>query len=143
MKVQAKLSRRTRSPPSPPPAFAAGGPGAGSGQDRLLGPLSGGAALYGKNVLDGMEMAADEINAKGLEVGGKKYKVEIVGAGRQVQPGRDRHQRAAPGAAAQDARRPGAALGRHLRGAGQQRAQKYMLCWPTPACRRSPSAATS
>jgi len=42
------------------------------------GPLSGGAALYGKNVLTGMEMAADEINAQGLEVGGKKYKVEIV-----------------------------------------------------------------
>ncbi|HJV85184.1 MAG TPA: ABC transporter substrate-binding protein [Noviherbaspirillum sp.] len=42
------------------------------------GPLSGGAALYGKNVLTGMEMAANEINAKGLEVGGKKYKLEIV-----------------------------------------------------------------
>jgi branched-chain amino acid transport system substrate-binding protein len=42
------------------------------------GPLSGGAALYGKNVLMGMEMAANEINAKGLEIGGKKYKLEIV-----------------------------------------------------------------
>ncbi|HZW13173.1 MAG TPA: ABC transporter substrate-binding protein [Noviherbaspirillum sp.] len=42
------------------------------------GPLSGGAALYGKNVLTGMEMAVNEINAKGFEVGGKKYKVEIV-----------------------------------------------------------------
>ncbi len=42
------------------------------------GPLSGGAALYGKNVLDGMQMAASEINAQGLEVGGKKYKLEIV-----------------------------------------------------------------
>lgn len=42
------------------------------------GPLSGGAALYGKNVLSGMEMAAAEINAKGIDVGGKKYKVEIV-----------------------------------------------------------------
>lgn len=42
------------------------------------GPLSGGAALYGKNVLTGMEMAANEINAKGLEVAGKKYKLEIV-----------------------------------------------------------------
>lgn len=42
------------------------------------GPLSGGAALYGKNVLTGMEMAAAEINAKGLDIGGKKYKVEIV-----------------------------------------------------------------
>jgi branched-chain amino acid transport system substrate-binding protein len=42
------------------------------------GPLSGGAALYGKNVLDGMQMAASEINAQGLDVGGKKYKLEIV-----------------------------------------------------------------
>lgn len=42
------------------------------------GPLSGGAALYGKNVLDGMQMAAAEINAAGLEVAGRKYKLEIV-----------------------------------------------------------------
>ena len=42
------------------------------------GPLSGGAALYGKNVLDGMQMAAAEINAAGFEVAGKKYKLEIV-----------------------------------------------------------------
>src|SRR3954463_9137288 len=42
------------------------------------GPLSGGAALYGKNVLDGMKMAIDEVNAQGLEVGGKKVKLEVV-----------------------------------------------------------------
>jgi branched-chain amino acid transport system substrate-binding protein len=42
------------------------------------GPLSGGAALYGKNVLDGMQLAVNEINAAGLTVGGKKYKLEIV-----------------------------------------------------------------
>jgi branched-chain amino acid transport system substrate-binding protein len=42
------------------------------------GPLSGGAALYGKNVLDGMQMAAAEVNAAGFEVAGKKYKLEIV-----------------------------------------------------------------
>ena len=42
------------------------------------GPLSGGAAQYGKNCLDGMTMAAAEINAAGFEVGGKKYKLEIV-----------------------------------------------------------------
>jgi branched-chain amino acid transport system substrate-binding protein len=50
------------------------------------GPLSGGAALYGKNVLDGMKMAADEINAQGLEVGGKKYKLEIVGLDDKYNP---------------------------------------------------------
>lgn len=42
------------------------------------GPMSGGAALYGKNVLDGMQLAAAEINAAGFEVGGRKYKLEIV-----------------------------------------------------------------
>lgn len=42
------------------------------------GPLSGGAAQYGKNVLDGMLMAAAEVNAAGFEVGGKKYKLEIA-----------------------------------------------------------------
>ncbi|NOV24549.1 ethanolamine utilization protein EutJ [Cupriavidus necator] len=44
----------------------------------FTGPLSGGAALYGKNVLSGMQMAVDEINASGLEVKGKKVKLEVV-----------------------------------------------------------------
>ncbi|MGO4762675.1 ABC transporter substrate-binding protein [Cupriavidus sp. 2KB_3] len=42
------------------------------------GPLSGGAALYGKNVLSGIQMAVDEINAQGLAVNGKKVKLEVV-----------------------------------------------------------------
>lgn len=42
------------------------------------GPLSGGAALYGKNVLSGVQMAVDEINATNPEVGGKKVKFEVV-----------------------------------------------------------------
>ena len=42
------------------------------------GPLSGGAAQYGKNVLDGAMLAADELNALNLEVAGKKVKFEIV-----------------------------------------------------------------
>lgn len=42
------------------------------------GPLSGGAALYGKNVVNGIEMAVKEINAAGLEVAGKKVKLELV-----------------------------------------------------------------
>ncbi|MYM71850.1 ABC transporter substrate-binding protein [Duganella sp. FT134W] len=42
------------------------------------GPLSGGAALYGKSVLNGMQMAAAEISAAPVEIGGKRYKVEIV-----------------------------------------------------------------
>ncbi|WP_342050329.1 MULTISPECIES: ABC transporter substrate-binding protein [unclassified Cupriavidus] len=42
------------------------------------GPLSGGAALYGKNVLSGVQMAVDEINATNPEIGGKKVKFEVV-----------------------------------------------------------------
>lgn len=42
------------------------------------GPLSGGAALYGKHVLSGMEMAIKEINDAGLEVAGQKVKLEVV-----------------------------------------------------------------
>jgi branched-chain amino acid transport system substrate-binding protein len=45
----------------------------------FTGPLSGGAALYGKNCLTGLQMAAEEINAKGgLDLGGAKSKIEIV-----------------------------------------------------------------
>ncbi len=51
------------------------------------GPLSGGAALYGRNVLDGMQMAASEINAAGLEIGGKPYKLEIVPLDDKYNPG--------------------------------------------------------
>ena len=42
-------------------------------------PLSGGQASAGLDFANGAVLAADEINAKGgLEVGGKKYKIEIV-----------------------------------------------------------------
>ncbi len=42
------------------------------------GPLSGGAALYGKRCLSGLQMAADEINgAGGLSLGGKTMKLAI------------------------------------------------------------------
>ena len=44
----------------------------------FTGPLSGGAALYGKNVVNGIDMAIKEINAGGLEVGGKQVKLELV-----------------------------------------------------------------
>lgn len=80
MNVQARFSRRTLlAAAAATLAFAAGGVQA---QEVIKigysGPLSGGAALYGKNVLSGMEMAAAEINAKPLSIGGKNYKVEIV-----------------------------------------------------------------
>ncbi|WP_375457636.1 ABC transporter substrate-binding protein [uncultured Enterovirga sp.] len=64
-------------------ALAFAGPAFAQAQDTVTigwtGPLSGGAALYGKNTLTGLEMAAKEINdAGGLEVAGKKYKLEVV-----------------------------------------------------------------
>ncbi len=42
------------------------------------GPLSGGAAKYGQEVLDGMQMAAADVNQAGIDVAGKKIKFEIV-----------------------------------------------------------------
>ncbi|MCL1961006.1 MAG: ABC transporter substrate-binding protein [Desulfovibrionaceae bacterium] len=58
------------------------GAGAALAQETVkigfTGPLSGGAALYGKNVVNGIEMAVKEINAAGLEVGGKKVQLELV-----------------------------------------------------------------
>jgi len=80
MKLQAKFTRRTLLAAAAASLALAGG--AVHAQEVIKigfsGPLSGGAALYGKNVLSGMEMAAAEINAKPLEIGGKRYKVEIV-----------------------------------------------------------------
>jgi len=54
----------------------------------FTGPLSGGAALYGKNTLSGLEMAANEINqAGGIEVAGKKYTINIVALDDKYSPG--------------------------------------------------------
>jgi branched-chain amino acid transport system substrate-binding protein len=45
----------------------------------FTGPLSGGAALYGRNVLDGLEMAVADINESGgISVGGRQVKIEVV-----------------------------------------------------------------
>lgn len=72
--------KRLAAPAAAAALLAAGGPAFSQEVVKIgySGPLSGGAALYGKNVLDGMQMAAAEINAAGFEVGGKKYKIEIV-----------------------------------------------------------------
>jgi branched-chain amino acid transport system substrate-binding protein len=51
------------------------------------GPLSGGAAKYGKNCEAGMVMAMEEINAKGgITVAGKKYKIEITSLDDRYKP---------------------------------------------------------
>ncbi|RFU64764.1 ABC transporter substrate-binding protein [Peribacillus glennii] len=43
------------------------------------GPLSGPAAFYGERTLNGLKMAAEEINKDGgFEVKGKKYKINVV-----------------------------------------------------------------
>jgi branched-chain amino acid transport system substrate-binding protein len=45
----------------------------------LLGPLSGGAASYGVELMRGAEMKADEINkAGGLKVGSEVYRIKLV-----------------------------------------------------------------
>lgn len=44
----------------------------------FTGPLSGGAALYGENTLEGLRMAAEEINdAGGFDVDGENYTIDI------------------------------------------------------------------
>lgn len=51
------------------------------------GPLSGGAALYGRNTLTGLEMAAKEVNdAGGFQVDGKTYKVAVSGLDDKYSP---------------------------------------------------------
>src|SRR5699024_736247 len=42
------------------------------------GPLSGSAAYYGENTLNGLNLAVDEINEEGFEVDGKTYKLNVV-----------------------------------------------------------------
>ena len=56
--------------------------GSGAGGDTVTigftGPLSGGAALYGRNVLDGLEMAVEDINAAGgVRLGGRSVRLAI------------------------------------------------------------------
>ena len=57
--------------------------GAASAQDMVVkighvGPTSGGIAHLGKDNENGAKMAIDELNAKGVTIGGKKVKLELV-----------------------------------------------------------------
>ena len=57
--------------------------GAASAQDMIVkighvGPTSGGIAHLGKDNENGARMAIDELNAKGVMIGGKKAKFELV-----------------------------------------------------------------
>ncbi|MGH9350074.1 MAG: ABC transporter substrate-binding protein [Vicinamibacterales bacterium] len=56
-----------------------GGAGDESVRIGFTGPLSGGAALYGRNSLDGLQLAVADINAAGgVEAGGRRVRVEVV-----------------------------------------------------------------
>jgi branched-chain amino acid transport system substrate-binding protein len=56
-----------------------GGPAGDAVTIGFTGPLSGGAALYGRNVLDGLEMAVAEINAAGgIPAGGRRVRVDVA-----------------------------------------------------------------
>jgi branched-chain amino acid transport system substrate-binding protein len=51
------------------------------------GPLSGGAAKYGQNNLDGLKMAVDEINeGGGISVGGKTYTLKVISLDDRYRP---------------------------------------------------------
>ena len=65
-------------------ALALGGAAPALAQEKtlsigVLGPLSGGAAAYGVELLRGAEMRSEEINkAGGLKIGGDVYKLKLV-----------------------------------------------------------------
>ncbi|HNF90029.1 MAG TPA: ABC transporter substrate-binding protein, partial [Thiobacillaceae bacterium] len=49
-------------------------------------PLTGPQTHIGKDNENGARLAVDEINAKGLELGGKKMKLELLGEDDQAEP---------------------------------------------------------
>jgi branched-chain amino acid transport system substrate-binding protein len=66
-------------PTSAAPAPAAPAPAAGGDVVRIghVAPLSGAQAHYGKDNENGVRMAIEELNAQGVEIGGKKVRFEI------------------------------------------------------------------
>lgn len=53
----------------------------------FTGPLSGGAALYGENTMEGLKMAAKDINdAGGVKIGDETYTVNLVGLDDKYSP---------------------------------------------------------
>src|SRR4051812_35744784 len=79
----AACNSTSEKPANTKPAASGDGGGkteaAGTVNIGYTGPLSGPAAFYGERTLNGVKMAAEEINsAGGIEVGGKKYNLNIV-----------------------------------------------------------------
>ncbi len=73
-------------------ALVAAGMGTASAAEvniGFTGPLSGGAALYGQNTLEGLKMAVKEINADGgVKVDGKAYDINLISLDDQYAPSR-------------------------------------------------------
>lgn len=65
---------------------ASGDGGGGTITIGYSGPLSGGAAAYGTNIQDGMQMAVDALNEIGVTVDGDEYTVELAALDDMYQP---------------------------------------------------------
>ncbi|MCO4888895.1 branched-chain amino acid ABC transporter substrate-binding protein [Cupriavidus sp. WGtm5] len=79
-----KKEEKPAEPASSAPAAAApAAPAAGGGEVVVkighAAPLTGGIAHLGKDNENGARLAVEEVNKSGLEVGGKKVKLELVG----------------------------------------------------------------
>ena len=76
-----KKEEKPAEPSASAPAAAA--PAAGGGEVVVkighAAPLTGGIAHLGKDNENGARLAVEEVNKAGLEVGGKKIKLELVG----------------------------------------------------------------
>ena len=64
-------------------AVVAGMGGVAMAQEQVIrighiGPVSGPQANFGKDNENGVRMAIDELNAKGMEIAGKKVKFQLV-----------------------------------------------------------------
>ena len=73
---------------APPPAPAAAPAPAPLPVVKIghVGPLTGGIAHLGKDNENGARLAIEEANAKGVEIGGKKVKLEMLAEDDQADP---------------------------------------------------------
>lgn len=82
-------SQKEEAKPAPAPASAAAAPAAKPEVIVKIGhvaPLTGPQAHLGKDNENGARLAVDELNAKGLEIGGAKVKLELVPEDDQADP---------------------------------------------------------
>ncbi|MEM5427529.1 branched-chain amino acid ABC transporter substrate-binding protein [Cupriavidus oxalaticus] len=79
----AACGKKEEKPADAASAPAAAAPAAGGGETVVkighAAPLTGGIAHLGKDNENGARLAVEEVNKAGLEVGGKKIKLELVG----------------------------------------------------------------